>query len=431
MEGLPQSFDSFSVEMGEYEIVKTGKYNYSFWLNTEGGSIDNMPLIRNGMIYFGSMNHNIYALELKSGKEVWRHKVQDRIGLSSPQLYMDSLIIGSYDYNVYRIDLGTGRMIWKFHTKGELASSGTVSDGVYYFTGRDQFLYAIRCEDGSLLWKHKTFDGNVSVPTIHGDMVFFGSSDRNIYCLDKVKGTLIWKFETEEEVVNVTPFRIIGNNIHFGTQGNILYAVDISTGKESWRLRTGEYGMSRGQTIIDGMLIQPTNGGNVFAVRPDGDVVWKLSSNYPFGAFATDGERLYAGCEDEHLHCIGKDGRTIWKFKTEAPVWQPASIQDGVVYFGSYDCNLYALQAKTGKLLWKFRCPGSFSRYPPIKSFFEVSIKVSTAEADKGTDERYELRFGDAEEEAAGAYKGRITYQVSTQYGAKGKYQVDSDEEAF
>ena len=37
------------------------------------------------------------------------------------------------------------------------------------------------------------------------------------------------------------------------------------------------------------------------------------------------------------------------------------------------------------------------------------------------------------EDEADGtsAYKSRVTYQVSTQYQAKGKYQIDSDEEAF
>jgi hypothetical protein len=29
------------------------------------------------------------------------------------------------------------------------------------------------------------------------------------------------------------------------------------------------------------------------------------------------------------------------------------------------------------------------------------------------------------------AYKSRIKYQVSTQYSEKGKYQIDSDEEAF
>jgi len=430
MEDEGFGFDEFSVEMGDYEVIKTGKYNYSFWLNSEGGSIDNKPLVHNGMIYFGSMNRNIYALDLKSGKEKWRHEVQDRIGLSSPQLYKDSLIIGSYDYNVYRIDLKTGEMIWKFHTNGELASSGAVMDGVYYFTGRDQFIYAINCEDGSLVWKFRTFEANVSVPTIHKNMIFFGSSDRNLYCLDRKNGSLIWKFGTEEEVVNVTPFQIIGNGIHFGTQGNILYAVDIITGKEKWRINTGEYGMSRGQIILDGMLIQPTNGGNVFAVTPAGKVVWKISSNHPFGAFATDGERLYAGCEDHHLYCLDKNGKTVWKFRTEAPIWQPSTILDGIVYFGSYDCNLYALDAADGTLMWKFRCPGGISIYPPIKSFFEFKINVPKAEAEEEMPGIYGINVSEGAA-GTGAYKSRITYQLGTHYREKGRYQKDADEEAF
>jgi hypothetical protein len=34
-------------------------------------------------------------------------------------------------------------------------------------------------------------------------------------------------------------------------------------------------------------------------------------------------------------------------------------------------------------------------------------------------------------EQNVSAYKSRITYQISTQYAAKGKYQVDSEEEEF
>jgi hypothetical protein len=49
-----------------------------------------------------------------------------------------------------------------------------------------------------------------------------------------------------------------------------------------------------------------------------------------------------------------------------------------------------------------------------------------------GEEKRKEYSF-DAigEEQGISTYKSRITYQVSTRYAAKGKYQKDSDEEAF
>ncbi len=43
-----------------------------------------------------------------------------------------------------------------------------------------------------------------------------------------------------------------------------------------------------------------------------------------------------------------------WKFKTEDVDSSPA-IADGVVYFGSFDGNLYAVDIKTGQEKWKLR----------------------------------------------------------------------------
>ena len=44
-----------------------------------------------------------------------------------------------------------------------------------------------------------------------------------------------------------------------------------------------------------------------------------------------------------------------WKFKTEGWVYSSPAIADGVVYFGSKDGNLYAVDIKTGQEKWKFK----------------------------------------------------------------------------
>jgi hypothetical protein len=58
-------------------------------------------------------------------------------------------------------------------------------------------------------------------------------------------------------------------------------------------------------------------------------------------------------------------------------------------------------------------------------------MKVSAHEVEEEKKKAYEFGFGDEEGGNTGAYKSRITYQVSTQYASKGKYQVDSQEEEF
>ena len=425
-------FDEFSVEMGDFELTKKRNYHNCVWECTEGGSIDQRPIIHNGMILFGSFNRKFYALDLKTRKHVWSFEAQDRIGLCSPALFKDSVIFGSYDQNVYCLDTKTGKLLWKFRTRGEIASTGVVDDGIYYVTSRDQHLYAISCGDGSLIWKFSTMEPNVSAPKVCGDRVYFGSSDRNLYCLEKGHGRMVWKFEAEEEIVCITPFMIIGDLIFVGTMGTMFYAIDINTGRCVWKKDLGDYGITRGQTILKGMLIQPTEGGRIYAITPAGRIVWKVVKNLPFTSVTTDGERIYTGSEDLHYYCFDADGKVVWRFKMEGPVWQPSAIHDGVIYIGSYDCNLYALDITNGKLLWKFRCPGSPTTYPPLKSFFEISIKLPKKVFETSEEKKYELRLEDEKPDGTSAYKSRVTYQMSIQYQSRGgKYQVDSDEEAL
>ncbi len=74
---------------------------------------------------------------------------------------------------------------------------------------------------------------------------------------------------------------------------------------------------------------------------------------------AVVGERLYFGSSvDHHLHCFDlKSGNPVWSFPTGAPIRLAPTVWEGKVYFGSDDGFAYALDASDGKLLWKLR-PG-------------------------------------------------------------------------
>ena len=47
-----------------------------------------------------------------------------------------------------------------------------------------------------------------------------------------------------------------------------------------------------------------------------------------------------------------------WKFKTQAAVLSSPAVADGLIYFGSSDHSVYAVNAKTGEQVWKTRTGG-------------------------------------------------------------------------
>lgn len=59
-------------------------------------------------------------------------------------------------------------------------------------------------------------------------------------------------------------------------------------------------------------------------------------------------------------------GSLIWKFRVDGPIWGSLAHDAGVLYFGSDDRHLYALDAATQRLKWKFETAGAIRSRPAI-----------------------------------------------------------------
>ena len=77
-----------------------------------------------------------------TGKEKWRFKTGDNV-LSSPAVSNGVVYVGSEDNNLYAIDAVTGKEKWRFETGSYVDSSPAVSNGVVYVGSADGNLYAI------------------------------------------------------------------------------------------------------------------------------------------------------------------------------------------------------------------------------------------------------------------------------------------------
>ncbi|HWQ03923.1 MAG TPA: serine/threonine-protein kinase [Longilinea sp.] len=76
---------------------------------------------------------------------------------------------------------------------------------------------------------------------------------------------------------------------------------------------------------------------------------------------------IYIGSYDNNLYSINAaNGEFQWKFATEGGVACRPTVQDGMVYFGSEDHNVYAISARTGKIAWNYATEGPIHSSPKV-----------------------------------------------------------------
>jgi outer membrane protein assembly factor BamB len=190
----------------------------------------------------------------------------------------------------------------------------------------------------SVKWRFHAHAKIFSSPTVSGNTVYIGASDGRLYAIRIADGSSIWSFATKG-AVNSTP-AVADGAVIVSSRDGYVYAVDAKTGQKRWSFATGG---ERRFTAPGIHGISPKT-----EMMPDPYDVF-LSSPTVAGGIA------YVGSGDHDVYAIdAASGKLRWKFATGNVVHASPAVADGTVYIGSWDRYLYALDAGSGALNWKF-----------------------------------------------------------------------------
>ena len=112
------------------------------WSYTTGNMVASSPAVVSGVIYIGSGDDNVYALNATNGVKLWNYTSGSDVD-SSPAVANGVIYIGSDDGNVYALNAANGAKIWNFTTDGHVASSPAVVSGIVYIGSFDDNVYAL------------------------------------------------------------------------------------------------------------------------------------------------------------------------------------------------------------------------------------------------------------------------------------------------
>jgi outer membrane protein assembly factor BamB len=271
------------------------------------------PTIASGLVYVGSGDQHVYALDAATGTLRWSFATGDVVH-ASPAVAAGLVYIGSWDRNLYALDAMTGRERWRYTTGNDttiynqigIASSAAVTDGLVLVGGRDGHFHAVDARTGALKWKHDNRMGwTIASPAVRDGIVYFPTSDgRRFKALDVATGAV--RIDLQNKAVSFSSPALAGDVAFYGTSDGFLNAVNLRDGTLLARFQTDGSKENAPRLLDENGLI-------------------RTALLYP--------DRTLDGM------MIGMRGMMTLGSVLSSPV-----VAGGIVYFGSTDGHLYAVR---------------------------------------------------------------------------------------
>ena len=277
--------------------AETGKIA---WQKDFGRCTAASPTIGRGVVYQPLMDPSpcaehkqdapgyLVAMDAETGEELWRF----RTGVTeSPPLLVDGVVyFGSWDKKMYALDAKTHRVKWTFATGDKIKDAAAYADGTIYFGSYDRKVYAVDARTGSKQWSASGNGTFYATPTVAYGRVFIGSTDGRVYAFGAKSGHLLWARATGGYVYSSAA--VWERTVYAGSYSGRFFALDAGTGEVRWSFDAGGP-ISGAATVIDGVVYFSTLKKRTFALDArSGKKLWQFRDG-KYTAVVADEERLY------------------------------------------------------------------------------------------------------------------------------------------
>jgi RNA polymerase sigma factor (sigma-70 family) len=232
---------------------------------------------KQGMVYVGGHDGNLYALDAKTGKQHWSSDFlidapPDRPGFPGASARFagtkarptalasdgETLFLSVFDQSrVIAVSAKTGKRLWSFQAHGWIGGSAVPTATCVLFGSQDKVLYCLDKKTGKQVWKYATRDRIESGGVVDRDFVYFASCDGNVYCLRLSDGKERWHFATDfagqgrsSSIYSVPLLR--RQTLAFATGEGQMYVLDRDTGKLRGKVRPCEHSEMYCSAVTDG-----------------------------------------------------------------------------------------------------------------------------------------------------------------------------------
>ncbi|HSA96426.1 MAG TPA: PQQ-binding-like beta-propeller repeat protein [Acidobacteriota bacterium] len=297
------------------------------WRFDAGWTIASSAAVSGDTVVFGDASGSVRALRIADGSIAWEFKTDEPV-YSTPAVGGGRVVFAGTDGAVTAVDARVGTLVWKVQTGGPIVASPAIDDGVVYIGSSDHVFRAIRLDNGGPVWSQDGIEGFVEArPLVAGGMVVFGAWDGRLYALEARTGRTAWTWQGEKTSPFYAPAACwpvaADGKVFIVAPDNMMTGIELASGRELWG--------------TDNLAVRESIG------------------------LSEDAKRVYVRAVENIIAAVdpAADGQeTFWE--TDAgfgPDISSAQLVEkgGVLFYGTKNGLLLALDGATGAVKWKHR----------------------------------------------------------------------------
>ena len=322
--GKAEKYPDFSVNK-EYAQVQEQ------WIVQTGAGIYCSPAVEKDKVFVGDDLGRLTAYALKNGKKLWSFQSGKRI-VGTPAVSEGIVVFGSADCKIYGLDAQNGNLLWTVEAAEPVLGAVTIENGIAYIGASDHTFRAVNIRTGEVKWAFAGVRGYIETkPLVTDNKVIFGAWDNTLYALNKADGKELWKWTGGLTRMHFSPAAVwpvaADGKVFITDPQRAMTAIDIETGNTVWRTFQS--------------MVRETIG------------------------LSEDKERIYSKTMNDSIVCYSTKGdqpHKLWASNVGFGYEHAPSMQgekNGIVFGSTKEGLIFALEAATGKVLWKHKTGNS------------------------------------------------------------------------
>jgi outer membrane protein assembly factor BamB len=156
--------------------------------------------------------------------------VEEMVGPRCEPIVAERLcFVGTCAGNVYALDIDTGKTVWKRHIGRAIGHSPCCDAGNLYVCSDDGYhsgsLVCLQARDGQQRWRYRAAAGVWNSPACDGRQVYVGDRAGAFHAVDAKTGQPAWTFQIGAMILKPASFSPDKQQIVFGSEDMHVYCL--------------------------------------------------------------------------------------------------------------------------------------------------------------------------------------------------------------